>query len=89
MKIIENFCENPAPPPFKPHLRMGFFMSFIFLSLQYENSSDRRQLTEEVKWKEIVEREKDADKIVFIGDYFDAKDGGYSANRQIENSKRL
>jgi predicted phosphodiesterase len=32
------------------------------------------------KWKEIVEKENDADKIIFIGDYFDAKDGGYSAN---------
>ena len=41
------------------------------------------------KWKEIVEGEKDADKIIFIGDYFDAKDGGYSANRQIENFKEI
>lgn len=41
------------------------------------------------KWKEIVELEKDADKIIFIGDYFDAKDGGYSANRQIENFKDI
>lgn len=41
------------------------------------------------KWKEIVERENDADKIIFIGDYFDAKDGGYSANRQIENFKDI
>jgi len=41
------------------------------------------------KWKEIVVREKDADKIIFIGDYFDAKDGGYSANRQIENFKEI
>ena len=41
------------------------------------------------KWKEIVEREKDADKIVFIGDYFDAKDGGYSANRQIVNFNEI
>ena len=31
------------------------------------------------KWKNIVEKEKDADKIIFIGDYFDAKDG-YSGN---------
>ena len=41
------------------------------------------------KWKEIVEREKGADKIVFIGDYFDAKDGGYSANRQIVNFNEI
>lgn len=41
------------------------------------------------KWKEIVEKENDADKIIFIGDYFDAKDGGYSANRQIENFKDI
>ena len=39
------------------------------------------------KWKEIVKN--DADKIIFIGDYFDAKDGGYSANRQIENFKEI
>jgi predicted phosphodiesterase len=41
------------------------------------------------KWKEIVEMEKDFDKFIFIGDYFDAKDGGYSANRQIENFKDI
>jgi predicted MPP superfamily phosphohydrolase len=41
------------------------------------------------KWKDIVEKEKGADKIIFIGDYFDAKDGGYSANRQIENFKDI
>lgn len=41
------------------------------------------------KWKDIVEKEKGSDKIVFIGDYFDAKDGGYSANRQIENFKEI
>lgn len=41
------------------------------------------------KWKEIVVENKDADMIVFIGDYFDAKDGGYSANRQIENFKEI
>ena len=33
--------------------------------------------------------EKDFDKFIFIGDYFDAKDGGYSANRQIENFKDI
>jgi hypothetical protein len=41
------------------------------------------------KWKEIVNVEKDFDKFIFIGDYFDAKDGGYSANRQIENFKDI
>jgi hypothetical protein len=41
------------------------------------------------KWKEIVDVEKDFDKFIFIGDYFDAKDGGYSANRQIENFKDI
>jgi hypothetical protein len=41
------------------------------------------------KWKEIVDVEKDFDKFIFIGDYFDAKDGGYSANQQIENFKDI
>lgn len=41
------------------------------------------------KWKEIIDKEKDFDKFIFIGDYFDAKDGGYSANRQIENFKEI
>jgi predicted phosphodiesterase len=40
-------------------------------------------------WKEIVSKETDADKIVFIGDYFDTHGGGYSANRQIENFKDI
>jgi predicted MPP superfamily phosphohydrolase len=40
-------------------------------------------------WKSIVEKEKDFDKIIFIGDYFDARDKGYSANRQIENFKEI
>ena len=40
-------------------------------------------------WKEIVNKETDADKIVFIGDYFDTHGGGYSANRQIENFKDI
>ena len=41
------------------------------------------------KWKDIVTQEVDANKIIFIGDYFDARDGGYSANRQIENFKDI
>lgn len=40
-------------------------------------------------WKEVVSKESDADKIVFIGDYFDTHGGGYSANRQIENFKDI
>jgi len=39
------------------------------------------------KWKDIVKN--GSDKYIFIGDYFDAKDGGYSANRQIENFKEI
>lgn len=40
-------------------------------------------------WKEIVQKESDADKFIFIGDYFDTRDGGYSPNRQIENFKEI
>ncbi len=40
-------------------------------------------------WKEIVKKEHDADKWIFIGDYFDSLHGGYSANRQIENFKDI
>lgn len=40
-------------------------------------------------WKDITTKEKDTDKIVFIGDYFDTHGGGYSANRQIENFKEI
>lgn len=40
-------------------------------------------------WKEIVSKHEDADKIIFIGDYFDTHGGGYSANRQIENFKDI
>lgn len=36
-----------------------------------------------VKWKEIIDKHKDADKIVFIGDYFDTRTGGVSGGRQI------
>ncbi len=43
------------------------------------------------KWRDIViqEQQAGADKFIFIGDYFDARDGGYSANRQIENFKDI
>lgn len=40
-------------------------------------------------WKDIVNKENDADKIIFIGDYFDTRSGGYSANRQIRNFKDI
>jgi len=40
-------------------------------------------------WKEIINDNMDADKIVFIGDYFDSRNGGYSANRQISNFKDI
>lgn len=40
-------------------------------------------------WKDIVLKEENADKIVFIGDYFDTHTGGYSGNRQIENFKDI
>lgn len=42
-----------------------------------------------LKWKEIVIKEADADKFIFIGDYFDTRDGGYSGNKQIENFKDI
>lgn len=41
-----------------------------------------------MKWKEIV-LNKDIDLWIFIGDYFDTRDGGYSGNRQIENFKDI
>jgi hypothetical protein len=40
-------------------------------------------------WKEIIDKETNVDKWVFIGDYFDTHGGGYSANRQIENFKDI
>lgn len=40
-------------------------------------------------WKDIINLEKDAKKIVFIGDYFDSHHNGYSGNRQIENFKDI
>jgi hypothetical protein len=41
-----------------------------------------------VLWKEIVKKEKDADKIVFIGDYFDTH-YDISVNQQIDNFKEI
>lgn len=40
------------------------------------------------KWKEIIKNPQ-VTKWVFIGDYFDDKNGGYSANRQIKNFKEI
>jgi hypothetical protein len=40
-------------------------------------------------WKDIVAKEKYADKWVFMGDYFDSHSNGYSVNRQIENFKDI
>ena len=39
-------------------------------------------------WKQIVEKNQDADKIVFIGDYFDTHDN-VSVDQQIENFKDI
>ncbi len=36
-------------------------------------------------WKTIVEREQDADRIVFIGDYLDTKGERITGKRQVEN----
>ena len=41
-----------------------------------------------VLWKEIVAKEKDADKIVFIGDYFDTH-YDITVDQQIENFKEI
>ena len=40
-------------------------------------------------WKEIIDIEKDADLFIFIGDYFDSHNKGYSGNRQIQNFKEI
>jgi len=40
-------------------------------------------------WKEILQKETDADKVIFEGDYFDSKNGEYSANSQISNFKEI
>ena len=39
-------------------------------------------------WKLIVEQEKDADKVVFIGDYFDSRDV-FTAEEQMQNFKEI
>lgn len=39
-------------------------------------------------WKQIVSKEHDSDKIIFIGDYFDTKEN-ISCDRQIENFKKI
>lgn len=36
-------------------------------------------------WKKIVEKESSADLIIFIGDYFDSRNGGYHGKKQISN----
>ena len=45
-------------------------------------------------WKQIWEKHSDADKIVFVGDYFDSLDGYtelpvYSAAEQIYNFREI
>ncbi len=41
-------------------------------------------------WKEIVAKEENDDTIIlFIGDYFDTHNSGYSGNRQIQNFKDI
>jgi predicted phosphodiesterase len=42
-----------------------------------------------VNWKKIVEKEASADKIIFIGDYFDTHHQGVSGNKQIVNFKEI
>lgn len=43
-----------------------------------------------VIWKEIIAKEEaTADKIVFIGDYFDTHGGGVSGNKQLVNFKDI
>lgn len=39
-------------------------------------------------WKEITSKET-FDLVVFVGDYFDTHDRGYSPNRQLENFKEI
>ena len=36
-------------------------------------------------WKQIVEKEKDADKFIFFGDYFDPYDWSLSLNEIVNN----
>lgn len=43
-----------------------------------------------VIWKEIVAQElASCDKFIFMGDYFDTRNGGVSGNKQIENFKEI
>lgn len=42
-----------------------------------------------ILWKEIVEKEKNADKIIFIGDYFDTHHAGVSGNKQLVIFKEI
>lgn len=42
-----------------------------------------------IKWKDIVSKENDADKIIFIGDYFDSHDKESSGDVQIKNFKEI
>ncbi len=38
-------------------------------------------------WKDIIEKEKDADKIIFVGDYFDSFDIG--TKKEVKNFKEI
>jgi predicted phosphodiesterase len=42
-----------------------------------------------VNWKKIVKKEASADKIIFIGDFFDTHNQGVSGNKQIVNFKEI
>lgn len=42
-----------------------------------------------VNWKEIVAKEAAADKIIFMGDYFDTRTNGVSGNKQLVNFKEI
>ncbi len=41
------------------------------------------------RWKEVIEREKNADKIIFIADYFDTYNKGVSITEEIHNAKEI
>jgi len=40
-------------------------------------------------WKRILEKETEFDKFIFIGDYFDSHNKGYSGNKQIVNFNEI
>jgi predicted phosphodiesterase len=40
-------------------------------------------------WKDIVSHEKETNLFIFMGDYFDSHNKGYSGNRQIQNFKDI